>query len=57
MRTIGLTGIIVVVLGTSAMADEIVPVEYQGVWAAARDCTENLQNVISDSVKDRKSVV
>lgn len=32
------------------MADEIVPAEYQGVWAAARDCTDNFQNVISDAV-------
>ena len=32
------------------MADEIVPAEYQGVWAAARDCNDNFQNVISDAV-------
>ena len=38
------------------MADEIVPAEYQGVWAAARDCTDNLQNVISDSVNRRLAV-
>ena len=50
MQTIGLTAVIVFYLGTPAMADEIVPAEYQGVWAAARDCTDNLQDVISDSV-------
>ena len=56
MRTIGLTAVIVFGLGTPAMADEIVPAEYQGVWAAARDCTDNLQNVISDSVNRRLAV-
>ena len=50
MQTIGLTALIVFGLGTSAMADEIVPEEYQGVWAAARDCKENFQNVISNAV-------
>jgi hypothetical protein len=32
------------------MADEIVPAEYRGVWAAAQDCSDNFQNVISDAV-------
>jgi hypothetical protein len=50
MRTIRVTALIVFGLGTPAMADEIVPAEYQGVWAAARDCTDNFQNVISDAV-------
>jgi hypothetical protein len=50
MQTIGLTALIVFGLGTSAMADESVPAEYQGVWAAARDCKENFQNVISSAV-------
>ena len=50
MQTIGLTALIVFGLGTSAIADEIVPSEYQGVWAAARDCKENFQNVISNAV-------
>jgi hypothetical protein len=50
MQTIGLTALIVFGLGTSAMADEIVPIEYQGVWAAARDCKGNFQNVISNAV-------
>ena len=40
MQTIRLTALIVFGLGTSAMADEIVPAEYQGVWAAAHDCKE-----------------
>lgn len=35
------------------MADATVPEEYQGVWAAARDCKENLQNVLSDTVDRR----
>ena len=50
MQTIRLTALIVFGLGTSAMADEIVPAEYQGVWAAAHDCKENFQNVISNAV-------
>jgi hypothetical protein len=50
LRTIGLTALIVFGLGTLAMADEIVPAEYRGVWAAARNCTDNFQNVISDEV-------
>jgi len=50
MSIIRLTALIVLGLGTPAMADEIVPAEYQGVWAAARDCNANFQNVISDAV-------
>jgi hypothetical protein len=50
LRTIGLTAVIVLGLGTLAMADEIVPAEYQGVWAAARNCSDNFQNVVSDTV-------
>ena len=50
MQAIGLTALIVFGLGTSAMADEIVPSEYQGVWAVARDCKGNFQNVISNAV-------
>ena len=50
MWIIRLTAVIVFGLGPTAMADEIVPAEYQGVWAAARDCNANLQNVISDAV-------
>src|SRR6476646_1970646 len=56
MWIIRLTAVIVFGLGPTAMADEIVPAEYQGVWAAARDCTDNLQNVISDSVNRRLAV-
>lgn len=50
LRTIGLTALIVFGLGTLAMADEIVPAEYQGVWAAARNCNDNFQNIVSDVV-------
>jgi hypothetical protein len=50
VQTIGLAALIVFSLGTSAMADEIVPAEYRGVWAAAQDCSDNFQNVISDAV-------
>jgi hypothetical protein len=50
MQTIGLTALVVFGLGTSAMADEIAPAEYQGVWAAARDGKENFQNIISNAV-------
>ena len=32
------------------MAAATVPEEYQGVWAAARDCKENFQNVVSNVV-------
>jgi hypothetical protein len=50
VQTIGPAALIVFSLGTSAMADEIVPAEYRGVWAAARDCSDNFQNVISNAV-------
>jgi hypothetical protein len=50
MRAIGLTALIAFALGTPAVADGTVPEEYQGVWAAARDCKENFQNVLSDAV-------
>jgi hypothetical protein len=50
---IWLTALLVFGLVTPAMADETVPEEYQGVWAAARDCKENFQNVISGVVNRR----
>jgi len=50
MQTIGLTALFCFALGTSAMADELVPEEYQGVWAAARGCEENFQNILSTTV-------
>jgi hypothetical protein len=56
MQTIGLTVLIVVGLGTTAMAEDIVPAEYQGVWAAARNCKDNFQNIISNAV-NRESAV
>jgi hypothetical protein len=53
MQTIKLAALMCFVLGTSAMAGETVPEEYQGIWAAARDCKENLQNVLADVVNRR----
>jgi hypothetical protein len=50
MRTIGLIALFAFGLGTPAMADGTVPEEYQGVWAAARDCKGNFQNVLSNMV-------
>jgi len=50
VQTIGLTALIAFGLGTPAMADGTVPEEYQGVWASARDCKENFQNILSDTV-------
>jgi hypothetical protein len=50
VQTIELAALIAFGLGTRAMADEMVPAEYQGVWAAARNCADNFQNVISDAV-------
>src|SRR5580700_6956632 len=50
MQTIRLVALIAVGLGTPAMAAGTVPEEYQGVWAAARDCKQNFQNVLSNVV-------
>jgi hypothetical protein len=50
MQTIRLAALIAFGLGTPAMAAATVPEEYQGVWAAARDCKENFQNVLSNVV-------
>ena len=50
MQTIRLAFFIAFGLGTPAMAAGTVPEEYQGVWAAARDCKENFQNVLSNVV-------
>src|SRR5262252_1515683 len=49
LRTIGLTAL-ALGLATPAMAAATVPEEYQGVWAAARDCKGNFQNVLSNVV-------
>ena len=49
MRTIRLTAL-AFGLATPAMAAATVPEEYQGVWAAARDCKQNFQNVLSNVV-------
>ena len=50
VQTIGLTALIGFGLGAPAMADATLPEEYQGVWALARDCKENLQNALSNIV-------
>jgi len=50
MQTIRFTALIAFGLGTPAMAAGTVPEEYQGVWAAARDCRGNFQNVLSNVV-------
>ena len=50
MRTIGLTALIAFGLATPAMADGTVPEVYQGVWAEARDCRQNFQNVLATVV-------
>ena len=49
MQTIGLA-LIAFGLATPAMGDETVPERYQGVWAAARDCKQNFQNVLATVV-------
>jgi hypothetical protein len=49
MRIIRLTAL-ALGLATPAMAAVTVPEEYQGVWAAARDCKENFQNILSNVV-------
>jgi hypothetical protein len=49
MRTIWLTAL-AFGLATPAMAAATVPEEYQGVWAAARDCKGNFQNILSNVV-------
>jgi hypothetical protein len=43
-------------LPTAATAAGAVPEEYQGVWAAARDCKANFQNVLPNVV-DREFAV
>ena len=50
MQTIRVAALIAFGLGTPAMAAGTVPEGYQGVWAAARDCKENFQNVLSNVV-------
>ena len=55
MLTIRLTALIAFGLATPAMAAATIPEKYQGVWAAARDCKENFQNVLQ-SVVNREFV-
>ena len=50
MWTLLFAALVAVGLGTSAMAEGTIPEEYQGVWAAARDCKANFQNVLSSVV-------
>ena len=50
MQTTTLAALIVFGLGTPAIAAGTIPEEYQGVWAAAKDCRENFQNVLSNAV-------
>jgi hypothetical protein len=50
IQTIRLTALIAFGLATPAMAAAIIPEEYQGVWAAARDCKQNFQNVLPSVV-------
>lgn len=54
MRTLGLTALAAFALSTPVTADETVPEAYQGVWAAARDCIQNFQNVLG-TVVNRQS--
>jgi hypothetical protein len=56
MQTITLTALVAFGLATPAMAAATVPEEYQGVWAKARDCKENFQNVLP-SVVNREFAV
>ena len=49
MRTLTLLGL-TVGLATPAMAAATIPEEYQGAWAAAQDCKQNFQNVLSHVV-------
>jgi len=54
MQTIRLAALICFAFSASAMAEGTVPAEYQGVWAAARDCRANLQDILPNVV-DRES--
>jgi hypothetical protein len=50
VQAIRLAALVAFGLASPAMADGIVPEEYQGVWASGRDCQENFQNILSSSV-------
>jgi hypothetical protein len=50
MQTFGLTAAVAFGLATGANAASAIPEEYQGVWAAARDCKANFQNVLANVV-------
>ncbi len=55
MRTITLPTLLLLLAATPAAADGAMPEAFQGVWAAARDCNDNLQNVLPNVV-NRKTV-
>jgi hypothetical protein len=50
MQSVAVAALIGLGLCAPAIAGGIVPDEFQGVWAAARDCKANLQNVLSNAV-------
>ena len=50
MQTIRIATLITLGLANSAMAATTVPDEYQGVWAAARDCKQSFQVVLPNIV-------
>lgn len=45
-QTLKLAAILTLSLITPVIAADIVPEEYQGVWAAAQDCKQNIQNIL-----------
>lgn len=55
MRTIGLAALIGFGFAAPAMADGVLPEEYQGVWAAAGDCKANLQNARATDITRRSA--
>jgi len=46
MRAIRLSVLMTLGLATPVMAAATVPEEFQGVWAAARDCKQSFQNIL-----------
>jgi hypothetical protein len=50
IRTLWLAPLIALGAVSSAMAAATVPEEYQGVWAEARDCKQNFQNILAHVV-------
>ena len=56
MRAAAVTALLTFGLGTAALADGTVTEEYQGVWAAARDCSEGFQVILPNVVERRFAV-